>query len=112
NNFDGRFPVASLNFDDPAFPGTVTLTAFNPFIPCNERDSSLPAAFFEITFHNPLDVPVDYTLAGILGHEMPAHPMARRIEGKGWSGIRLVDDDIAADDPDRAELLIATDASE
>ena len=112
NSFDGRFPVASLDFDDPAFPGIVTLTSFNPFIPCNERDSSLPAAFFEITFRNPLNVPVDYTLAGVLGHEMPGHPMARRIKGKGWAGIRLVDDDIAADDPDRAELLIATDAEE
>jgi len=112
NSFDGRFPVAALDFDDPAFPGTVTLTAFNPLIPCNERDSGLPAAFFEVTFRNPLDIAVDYTLAGVLGHETPGHPMAKGVKGKGWSGIRLVDAEIPTDDPDRAELIIATDADE
>ncbi len=112
NSFDGRFPVASLDFDDPAFPGTVTLRAFNPFIPCNERDSSLPAAFFEATFRNPLDVPVEFTLAGVLGHEMPGQPMARPVRGKGWTGIRLFDDEVDEEEPDRAELLIATDAAD
>jgi non-lysosomal glucosylceramidase len=112
NSFDGRFPVATLDFDDPAFPGTVRLTAFNPLIPCNDRDSSLPSAFFEVTFTNPLSMPVDYTLAGILGHEMPAHPMAKKVKGKGWSGLRILDSEVPADDPDCAELLIATDAAD
>ncbi len=46
--FDGKFPEAVLTFEDPGFPARVTLRAFNPFIPLNADDSSLPAAFFEI----------------------------------------------------------------
>jgi hypothetical protein len=31
--FHGQFPIARLTFEEPAFPGTVSLNAFNPFIP-------------------------------------------------------------------------------
>ena len=50
--FTGEYPFAELRFSDPAFPGTVKMTAFNPFIPLNEDDSSIPGAFFEIEFTN------------------------------------------------------------
>ena len=44
-DFRGEFPFAELNFHDPDFPGRVKMTAFNPFIPLNEDDSSIPGAF-------------------------------------------------------------------
>lgn len=44
--FQGEFPLANLSFADEDFPGKINLRAFNPFIPLNDRDSSLPAAFF------------------------------------------------------------------
>ena len=50
--FNGEFPIAKVNFNDDAFPADVKLTAFNPFIPCDEDNSSIPAAFFEIEIHN------------------------------------------------------------
>ena len=50
--FKGEFPVAELTFSDPDFPIEVRLTAFNPLIPLREDDSSLPAAFFEVSFTN------------------------------------------------------------
>ena len=65
NSFEGRFPVAHLAFEHPQFPGEVELTAFNPFIPLNDRDSSIPAAMFEITFTNPTEAPITYTAAGV-----------------------------------------------
>ena len=40
--FDGRFPIAELTFTDDDFPAEVKMTAFNPFIPHNDKDSSLP----------------------------------------------------------------------
>ncbi len=46
--FDGRFPIAELVFSDKSFPGEVTMIAFNPFIPLDSEDSSIPAAFFDI----------------------------------------------------------------
>ncbi|MBE6702007.1 MAG: hypothetical protein E7585_01150 [Ruminococcaceae bacterium] len=50
--FCGEFPIAELYFEDPDFPLPVTLTAFNPLIPLEADKSSLPAAFFEVSFQN------------------------------------------------------------
>lgn len=62
-SFDGRFPIAELHFSDPDFPATVDLTAFNPFIPLDSENSSLPAAFFSIAVHNPTDAPMECRIA-------------------------------------------------
>jgi len=48
--FNGEFPMAFIDFNDEHFPGNIRMTAFNPFIPCDSENSSLPAAFFEIKF--------------------------------------------------------------
>jgi uncharacterized protein (DUF608 family) len=61
--FEGEFPIARLTFSDEAFPGKVILTAFNPFIPLNEDDSSIPAAFFNIEIINDTDEDVVYYVA-------------------------------------------------
>lgn len=58
--FEGEFPLARLTFSDSHFPGQVILNAFNPFIPLNDRDSSIPAAFFEISCQNPTNEPLEY----------------------------------------------------
>ena len=46
--FDGSFPMATLTFTDPDFPAEVILEAYNPFIPHDSENSSLPLAFFRI----------------------------------------------------------------
>lgn len=58
--FEGNFPFADIAFSDPHFPAQVKLTAFNPFIPLNDADSSIPAAFFEIEIHNTTDSELEY----------------------------------------------------
>lgn len=60
--FEGAFPFAELDFAHENFPGKVKLTAFNPFIPTNPDDSSIPAAFFEITVNNDTNEELDYTI--------------------------------------------------
>ncbi|MDR2095824.1 MAG: hypothetical protein LBP76_09960 [Treponema sp.] len=60
--FTGTYPFARVDFIDPTFPGQVTLHAFNPFIPLNDRDSSIPAAFFEAEIANTQDRALDYTV--------------------------------------------------
>lgn len=50
--FDGRFPMAELTFRDAYFPGEVILTAWNPMIPLDSENSSLPVAFFDIRVQN------------------------------------------------------------
>jgi uncharacterized protein (DUF608 family) len=61
--FIGRFPIAEIEFFRDAFPGKVRMTAFSPFIPHNERDSSMPAALFAFTIENDTDAAIDYTIA-------------------------------------------------
>lgn len=53
--FDGKFPIATLTFSDPDFPGKVVMKAFNPFIPLDAENSGIPAAFFDICIHCPED---------------------------------------------------------
>ncbi len=63
NTFEGNFPIAELVFSDRKFPGDVKLTAFNPLIPLDSENSSIPAAFFEIEFSNPTDKRLTYEAA-------------------------------------------------
>ncbi len=64
--FEGEFPLAKIEFDDPRFPGKVTLHAWSPFIPGNARDSSLPAACFDVELVNDTADPLDYSCIGVL----------------------------------------------
>jgi non-lysosomal glucosylceramidase len=66
--FIGRFPVAELEFQDANFPGQVRMTAFSPFIPHNDRDSSMPVALFAFSVENDTDDSIDYTIASTLGN--------------------------------------------
>ena len=66
--FVGRFPVAEIEFMRDAFPGKVRMTAFSPFIPHNDRDTSMPAALFSFEIENDTDAPIDYTIAATLGN--------------------------------------------
>jgi uncharacterized protein (DUF608 family) len=67
-DFYGRFPTADLVFKDKRFPGAVRMAAFSPFIPHDDRDSSMPVAMFAIELTNTTSVTIDYTLAGTLGN--------------------------------------------
>ena len=62
----GPYPVASLRFADRRFPGNVTLTAFSPFVPLEDRLSSMPVAMFEFTISNASEAAIDYSLFGCL----------------------------------------------
>lgn len=80
--FTGKFPVGQIDFAHPDFPGKVKLTAFNPFIPLNEDDSSLPAAFFTVTFRNDTDEAIDYTAAMTVRNWFAEG--ARNEKNRGW----------------------------
>lgn len=66
SDFSVRFPYAEMNFSYEKFPGNIKMTAFNPFIPLNDADSSIPAAMFEFEIENTTDSTIDYTLCGAL----------------------------------------------
>ena len=61
--FNGEFPLALLDFKDDKFPANVNMTAFNPFIPLDAKNSSIPAAFFEFEVENITSENVEYQIA-------------------------------------------------
>lgn len=109
--FTGQFPVAEVAFHDASFPGRVKVTAWSPFIPTNERDSSLPAAMFEIEVTNTGTAPVDYTIGGTLGNHGCQNGRHSYAEQSGVKSLLLT----AADElPDwqSGDVSIATDAED
>jgi non-lysosomal glucosylceramidase len=112
STFEGRFPVARIAFADNRFPGRVAMQAFSPFIPLNDRDSSMPAALFEFTLANTTDEPIDYTIAGVLGHGPFRPTEAGPLDERGVAGIRIVGNAAEKNAEDHAELALATDAAE
>jgi len=64
--FRGEYPFANIEFEDSALPVQVELEAWNPMIPLNVNDSSIPVAILNWTITNPSDKPVDISIAATL----------------------------------------------
>ena len=111
--FEGTFPLATLSFADDAFPGTVSLRAFNPFIPGNAADSSIPAACFELQITNPGAAATDYTVALAVTNPAPPTKTVNRAHRDGTAQLlTLATSGIGADRPSYGDLTIATDAAD
>ena len=107
HSFEGKFPTAEITFDDDHFPGRAKLFAFNPMIPLNDRDSSIPAAFFEILIENGSAEPLDFTAAFSVRNPNPASVNAY-FENYRLRGVKLGRKEVADDDPEKCDLTIAT----
>ena len=107
--FIGEFPIANLKFGDAKFPGKVSMTAFNPFIPLNDKDSSIPGAFFEIGFENPTAKTIDYTVAFVVRNPSK-QSVNRAVVRQGIRMIHLTQRELLSADPGYGELAVATDS--
>ncbi|MET0744008.1 MAG: GH116 family glycosyl-hydrolase [Microvirga sp.] len=112
SRLDGRFPIARLSFSDERFPGLVELEAFNPFIPLNSRDSSIPVGMFEIKLRNTTREVLDYTIAAVLGHGPFRPTEAVQVREGDLHGVKITSHADNAQAEAYSELLIATDAGE
>src|SRR5215831_15857560 len=61
--FTGEFPLARIDFTDPALPVRVSLDAFSPFIPHEPDDSGLPVAILRYRVTNPGTSPANVSIA-------------------------------------------------
>jgi len=107
-SFDGRFPIANLTFADEDFPARVELCAFNPFIPHNPDDSSIPAAFFEWRVENTTGEDMKIALAATLANPALSSKNEAVREG-GMSGIFFGDAAHAADEVGYSDACLLTD---
>ena len=109
--FTGTFPVADIAFLDSRFPGEVGITAFSPFIPNNDRDSSIPVAMFEITVTNNTGEPIDYTLGGTLGNH-GCQNGRHEFTDAGVKTLSLTSAEPGLPAHEQGSLVIATDADD
>ena len=109
--FEGEYPIARLRFKEDKFPGDVEMIAFNPFIPLNDKDSSIPAAFFEIRIRNTTKEKITYTVCLSVRNPLPAGTTVNTYGEKGKvKFIRLSSSELNEDDVRFGDLTIATDA--
>lgn len=111
-DFYGRFPTADLTFKDDRFPGDVRLTALSPFIPHNDRDSSMPVAMFEFEIVNDSSDTLTYTLAGTLGNYGSNSGEHSFRQTNGQSHLHLTSTDTNLPLTQQGCLTIATDADD
>lgn len=105
--FYGEFPLAQVEFMDETFPGRVRLEAFNPFIPSNDADSSIPAAFFTAEVRNIGDQTLTYTFALSVNNPSSRTHLNRLSHGAHFQGIELADDLADREAPGFGSILFA-----
>jgi len=104
--FDGRFPTASLTFSDKSFPASVSLEAFNPFIPLDSKNSSIPAAFYEISYTNPESETVEFSCTFSLANPFE-QSVNKKIEKDGISSVMLTCADKTPDDIEYGDISVS-----
>ncbi|MDR1145666.1 MAG: hypothetical protein LBK71_05965 [Verrucomicrobiales bacterium] len=79
SKFEGEFPFGHVHLSDPKLPLAVTLTAFNPYIPLDAKNSGIPCVILEYTFTNRSRRPVEFDFV---------YNMSSLTTGKtnGWKG--------------------------
>ena len=110
NSFKGTFPIAELGFGGDGFPGEVSMLAFNPFIPHNSKDSSIPAAFFSFTLRNTTSQALTYSLIGVLGNPYKGKTCNQYKKKDGFSMMHLSSLDQADSDISSGSICLASDA--
>lgn len=110
--FRGQFPLAEIGFIDETFPGQVTLQAFNPFIPLNDRDSGIPAAFFDFEVRNSTSATIQYSLTGVISNPLPANNINHADQLDGYHLLYLDTNGIPFEDPQYGNLVLATDEAD
>ncbi|HYF51112.1 MAG TPA: GH116 family glycosyl hydrolase [Planctomycetota bacterium] len=64
----GEYPFLRVDMKDEEIPLTVTLTGWSPFIPLDDRNSSLPCAVLEYAFRNTSKSRVEFSFSYHLEH--------------------------------------------
>src|SRR5271154_2333888 len=106
--FIGRFPVAEITLHRDAFHGKVRMTAFSPFIPHNDRDSSMPAALFSFDVENTTSEAITYTVASTLGNYGNDSGVHTFFRSGGLSALHLTSADAHRPAAERGDLAVTT----
>jgi non-lysosomal glucosylceramidase len=116
----GAYPILEIEFDDPALPVEVRLTAFTPLVPLDPDDSGIPGAVLRYTVRNPGAAPVRVDVAGSMTNpiavrgrnvfhfpEWDGMPSVELREHDGLSGL-VFGTDLPAGDLRHGTAVLAT----
>lgn len=110
--FHGEFPFAEVCFQDETFPGKVTLKAFNPFLPGDADNSSLPCGFFTASVENTGEEEMEYTFELSVNNPGKYRHHHREVRQGGFVGVALCDENPDAEDMENGCLLFAVPETE
>jgi len=109
--FEGTYPIARLRFKDERFPGKIQMVAFNPYIPLNDLDSSIPAAFFEVEVQNTTDKTITYTVCLSVQNPLPEGSTVNTYGERGRVRfIEMTSNRLKEDDVEFGDITVATDS--
>lgn len=118
--FIGEYPLAHIDFDEPALPLRISLDAFSPFIPHEPDDSGLPVAILRYHLRNTgsaqakvgiafsIDNPVLNGTTGLFasGGQQESRENEYRSEA-GLAGLVMTNPGLAQDDPMHGSFVLA-----
>jgi uncharacterized protein (DUF608 family) len=111
-SFSAMYPFAWIDLADATMPLRARLTAWNPFIPLNDHDSSLPCAIFQWTLTNTARQTVDAVLFMNLTNTIaPEQHIARLNSYRDTGSVRGIyctARGIAAASPHAGSMALAT----
>jgi len=110
--FKGEFPIAEIQFIDEKVPLKVKLKAFNPFIPLNDKDSSIPVAIFIFEVKNSCDEELRISLVANLANPFDKGAVNKYFDAGTYRGIKLYSSLYQEDDPEYGDLTLSTDAKD
>lgn len=109
-SFEEEFPFAKVNLADSVFPGTAVIEAFNPMIPSNDKDSSIPAAFFNITLTNTSKEKMTYSIWQNMSNLLEDNGFNKYFEANKIKGVTIRSEERDENSVKYGNISIATDA--
>lgn len=93
--FEGRWPIGTVTYRAADCPLDITLEAFSPMVPLEEKDSTIPIVLLHYTLKNTSNAAVNAELLGALenpvclGMREPGKGVLinRAIKGDGYTGV-------------------------
>ncbi|WP_245995999.1 GH116 family glycosyl-hydrolase [Paenibacillus taihuensis] len=110
--FKGEYPFGEISFIDDSVPLDVKLTAFNPLIPLNDKDSSIPVAILTYKVTNTSNEQLDISLVGNLSNPFTKKPRNEFRDYGAYKGIKLNSTHYKPEDREFGDLTLSTDAED
>lgn len=105
--FSAFYPMAQIDFSDRHFPGSVRMRAASPFIPMDDKSSSLPAAMFDFEIENNSGDDIDYTVAFSVNNLFGGERKNEHIDMNGAHCMYLYSDGLDGDDTGLGNMTVA-----